>query len=82
MERHYIPETTPGIAELVGHVLDGDEVLITRDGAAVAQVVPVAASKAEPEYGSFEWLVAGTRSMKTVTISSIELLRQVYEEPD
>ena len=69
MERHYIPETAPGIAELVGHVLDGDEVVITRDGTAVAQVLPVAAELTEPERGSLEWLVARTRGMKPLDIT-------------
>ena len=82
MERHYIPESHPGIAELVSHVLGGDEVVITRDGTAVAQVLPIEAAKIELEYGSFEWLVARTRAMKPIDITSVELLRQVYEEDD
>lgn len=80
MERHYIPETAPGIAELVSHVLDGDEVVITRDGTAVAQVLPVA--KVEPAYGSFAWLIAQSEGTSPIPIDSVELLRQVYECDD
>ncbi len=84
MERHYIPESTLGVAGVVDQVIDGDEVLITRDGTAVAQVVKLAESKpsVEMRIGSLEWLIAQSAGMTPLKTSSVELLRQVYEEND
>ena len=81
MERLSVPEGESGrLHDLIDRALAGDEVVITRDGKPIAELRPV--SPAEPEVGSLEWLRKRAMSRPSVTTSSVEILREMYEDDD
>jgi prevent-host-death family protein len=81
MERLSVPEgDNDQLHDLVDRALAGDEVVITRDGKPVAELRPV--RQAEPAVGSLQWLRARALARPAVKTSSVEILREMYEDDD
>jgi prevent-host-death family protein len=79
MSRFSVAEAKNGLPSLIDRATAGEEVVITRHGRPVAELRPVGPkpSGAPSNYG----LLKRQRSLrKVVPISSVELLRTMYED--
>jgi prevent-host-death family protein len=66
------------LPSLIDKTLAGEEVIITRRGKPVVELIP-AARQAAPATGTHEWLRARTRARPGVGLTSIEILDLLYE---
>jgi len=76
-----IAEAKNGLPKLIDRVLGGEQVVITRHGHRVAELRPAAgAPKGEPSH--YGLLKRERDARKTVDITSVELLRALYEDDE
>ena len=66
------------LPKLIDRALRGEEVVITRRGKPVVELVP-ASRRVRPAKGTHEWLRARTRSRPSVGLTSVEILDLLYE---
>lgn len=79
MPRHSIADDTELLHDLIDKTLAGDEVVITRDGKPVAELRPVRPSLEARRHG-LDQLRAFREARPPSPVSSVELLRQMYED--
>jgi prevent-host-death family protein len=87
-----IPMTSYSVADaknrlpaLIDKAMEGEVVVITRHGKPVAELRPSGQRNAKSSGSSrvmLEWLLARTQARKSVGITSVELLDQMYEEDE
>src|ERR1700733_6147669 len=85
MGTYRVAEAKNRLPALIDKASDGEEVVITRHGKPVAELRPSGQRSAKPSRPStamLEWLLARTRARKSVGITSVELLNQMYEEDE
>jgi prevent-host-death family protein len=66
------------LPKLIDRALQGEEVVITRRGKPVAELIP-ASRRVGPAKGTHEWLRARTRARPTVGLTSVQILDLLYE---
>ncbi len=81
MTTYSVADARAGLARLIDQALDGEEVIITRHGRPVAEIRPMRPIQNSAGQTSYDWLQARRLSRKSVGLTSVELLHQLYEEP-
>jgi prevent-host-death family protein len=84
MSAYSIADAKAGLPGLINRALAGEEVIITRHGKPVAELrpAPPLAPSAIDALASYQRLKAGRLTPKGPTVTSVELLNQIYEDLD
>ena len=82
MATYSVADAKNSLPRLIDKALEGEEVVITRHGRPIVELRPTGATKPRGSKLSYEWLRGRRDGRKAVSISSVELLRQLYEEDD
>jgi prevent-host-death family protein len=82
MSRYSVADAKNGLPGLIDRALDGEEVIITRHGKAVAELRPVSTPRPAPSPATYAWLKSRRRARKPVGVSAVDLLNQLYEDPE
>ncbi len=82
MSTYSVADAKSGLPRLIDRALEGEEVIITRHGKAVAQLRPVTGPSRKTPPATYAWLQARRKARKSVGLNSVDLLNQLYEEPD
>ncbi len=78
MTTYSVTDAKAGFSRLIDRALDGEDVVITRYGKPVVELRALPTPEVDPT--TYEWLRARRLARKSVGLTSVELLRQVYEE--
>jgi antitoxin (DNA-binding transcriptional repressor) of toxin-antitoxin stability system len=81
MTTYSLAEAEADLRTLIDRALAGEEVVIVREGRAVAEIHPTAAAKAAV-IGSHEWLFSRRVTPAPGAPNSVELLNMIYEDGD
>jgi prevent-host-death family protein len=80
MTTYSVAEAKNRLPRLIDEAIEGSPVVITRHGKPVAELRPVRKPDPERAKAADEWLHARRQARPAVPITSVELLRQIYEE--
>jgi prevent-host-death family protein len=81
MPRYSVAQAKDRLSELISRAEAGEEVVITRRGEPVVELrTPRSTEARSPE--TLRWLVERARADGPVGMSSVELLRQMYDEDE
>ena len=80
MTTYSVADAKNGLPRLIDRALEGEEVIISRHGKAVAELRPVAREDQKASAASYMWLKARRLKRKGVGLTSVELLDQLYDE--
>ena len=81
MTEYSVAEAKNRLPKLIDKALEGEEVIITRRGKPVIELRP-ASTKPAPPIGTHAWLQARRRARPGVGLTSVEILKLVYDEPE
>ena len=82
MSSYSVAEAKSGLPGLINRAMAGEEVIITRHGKPVAEIRPTAAPGAADPHAFYEWLASRRLHPRGPPITSVELLNQIYDDPD
>jgi prevent-host-death family protein len=82
MGTYSVADAKSGLPRLIDLALEGEEVIISRHGKPVAELRPVAAASSKAAPATYAWLKARRLARKPAGVTSVELLRQIYEDPE
>ena len=83
MAAYSVADAKNRLPSLIDKAIAGEEVVITRHGKPVAELRASTKSVADAaRVGSYAWLKARRDQRPSVSITSVELLDQMYEKPD
>jgi prevent-host-death family protein len=82
MSTYSVAEAKNRLPALIDKAIEGEEVVITRHGKPVAELLPAARSTAKSSTALYEWLRARRQSRKGVGITSVELFDRMYEDDE
>lgn len=85
MGAYSVAEAKNRLPTLIDKAIEGEEVVITRHGKPVAELrpsSPTSKTSARSSNAIYEWLRARRRARKSVDITSVELLNQLYDTDD
>lgn len=82
MSTYSVADAKSGLPRLIDRALEGEEVIISRHGKPVAELRPIAPASRGTPPATYAWLQARRQARKPVGLSSLELLNQLYEDPD
>jgi prevent-host-death family protein len=82
MSTHSVAEAKNRLPALIDKAIEGEEVVITRHGRPVAELRPAGRRATRSGKTMTEWLLARRDARKSVDITSVELLNQIYEDDE
>jgi prevent-host-death family protein len=82
MSTYSVADAKNGLPRLIDRALEGEEVIIARHGKPVAELRPVATPSRKAPPATYAWLKARRQARKSVGLSSVELLQQLYEDAE
>ena len=83
MPTYSVADAKAGLPRLIDRALVGEEVIISRHGRPVAELRSVTGAPARVgSPASYAWLQARRRRRPGVGLTSVELLDQLYDEPE
>ena len=82
MSTYSVADAKNGLPRLIDRALEGEEVIIARHGKPVAELRPVATPPRKTPPATYAWLRTRRQARKPVGLSSVELLDQLYEDPE
>ena len=82
MGDYSVAEAKNRLPSLIDKAVEGEEVTITRHGKAIAELRAIVTPHVRPSGANYDWLRQRRLSRKPVSIGSVELLRQMYEDPE
>lgn len=82
MTTYSVADAKAGLPRLIDRALEGEEVIISRHGKAVAELCPVAQAPRKGAPATYAWLRGRRQGRKAVGVTSVELLNQLYEDPE
>ncbi|HTX50410.1 MAG TPA: type II toxin-antitoxin system prevent-host-death family antitoxin [Caulobacteraceae bacterium] len=82
MTTYSVADAKNGLPRLIDRALEGEEVIISRHGKAVAELRPIAPRAKRITAASYAWLRDRRRGRKGAGLTSVELLNQLYDEPE
>ncbi len=82
MTTYSVANAKSGLPQLIDRALGGEEVVISRHGKPVVELRPIRAAATKEAATTYAWLRARRQTRKPGSLTSVELLRQLYEEPD
>ncbi len=80
MATYSVADAKSGLPKLIDRALQGDEVIISRHGKAVAELRALAAGAHGAAPASYAWLKARRQGRTAVDVTSVELLNELYNE--
>ena len=78
MSAYSVADAKNTLPKLIDRALEGEEVIITRHGKAVAELKPAAVASHAPT-ATYAWLRSRRRERPGVGLTSIQILEQLYE---
>jgi len=81
MSKHSVAEAKNGLSALIDKAQAGEQIIITRHGHAVAELRPLG-SATPGGLRNYAWLKAQREKRQGVNITSVDLLRALYEDED
>lgn len=81
MATYSVADAKANLPRLIDKAIAGEEVIITRHGKVVAELKSAAPSSPKPPTATYAWLRAQRQAGPVVTISSVELLNRMYDDP-
>jgi antitoxin (DNA-binding transcriptional repressor) of toxin-antitoxin stability system len=82
MSTYSVAAAKSGLPRLIDRALEGEEVIISRHGKAVAELRPILGGGNRCPTASYAWLQNRRKARKPVGLSAVELLNQLYEDPE
>lgn len=82
MTTYSVADAKNGLPRLIDRAIEGEEVVISRHGKPVVELRPVTATGTRAPAATYAWLRTRRLARMPAGLTSVELLRQVYEEPD
>ena len=82
MATYSVADAKNRLPSLIDKAISGEEVVITRHGKPVAELRPAARQEKLRVPGAYERLIAERDRRPAISITSVELLNQMYEEGD
>ena len=82
MSTFSVAEAKARLPSLIDKALAGEEVVITRHGKPVVELRPASAPAPRSAAALDDWLDARRDQRKAITITSVELLNQMYDSDD
>ena len=82
MSTYSVADAKNGLPRLIDRALAGEEVIIARHGKPVAELRPVATLSRKTPPATYAWLRVRRQDRKPVGLTSVELLDQLYEDPE
>jgi prevent-host-death family protein len=82
MSTYSVADAKSGLPRLIDRALEGEEVIISRHGKPVAELRPVTRQSGKTPPATYAWLQARRQSRKSVGLTSVELLDQLYDGPE
>jgi len=82
MSTYSVADAKAGLPSLIDRALEGEEVIITRHGKPVVELRPAPTAGHRTVPASYEWLRSRRLARKGVGLTSVELLDQIYDDPD
>jgi prevent-host-death family protein len=82
MTIYSVADAKNGLPRLIDRALEGEEVIISRHGKAVAELRPVGSKGKMATAANYAWLRDRRQGRKGAGLTSVELLNQLYENPD
>lgn len=82
MTTYSVADAKNGLPRLIDRAIEGEEVVISRHGKPVVELRPVTAGRTRAPAATYAWLRTRRRARMPAGLTSVELLRQIYEEPD
>ena len=84
MSTYSVADAKDGLPRLIDRAMAGEEVIITRHGKPVVELRPTAAPEpdADARRAGHDWLRQRREAGPTLTVSSVELLNQMYDDPE
>jgi prevent-host-death family protein len=79
MSTYSVAEAKNRLPALIDKAIEGEEVVITRHGRPVAELRPSSPASARSSNAIYEWLRDRRRARKSVDVTSVELLNQLYD---
>lgn len=81
MATYNVADAKNHLPRLIDEALDGEDVVITRHGKPVVELRATVTSEARRDRTALnEWMRARRETRKGMDITSVELLRQLYED--
>jgi len=80
MTNYSVAEAKNRLPDLIDRAIEGEEVVITRRGKPVVELRTTLPPTGQITQANYTWLRDRRRARKAVGITSVELLRQVYED--
>ena len=80
MTTYSVADAKARLPSLIDQALEGEEVIIIRHGRPVVEIRATTPAQ-KHGVGTFEWLVARRKTRKSVGLTSVEILNQLYDEP-
>ncbi len=81
MAAYSIGEARANLSRLIDGALDGEDVVVTRNGRPVVALRPTASTVRASASSTYDWLRARRQARKGVGVTSVDLLRQVNDDP-
>ena len=82
MTTYSVADAKGGLPRLIDLALGGEEVVISRHGKPVAELRPIAGHAKSPLAASYKWLSERRQIRPRVGMTSVQLLDQLYDEPE
>jgi prevent-host-death family protein len=82
MSSYSVADAGNSLPSLIDKALAGEEVVITRDGKPVVELRPADRVIPRDIAGAHRWLEERRDRRKSVSITSVQLLNQMYESDD
>ena len=82
MTTYSVADAKSGLPRLIDRAMEGEEVVISRHGKPVVELRPVKVAATKAPAATYAWLRARRQARMPAGLTSVELLRQIYEEPD
>ena len=82
MTTYSVADAKGSLPRLLDRALEGEEVIISRHGKPIAELRPVTSGGRKATPASYAWLKARRQGRVGVGMSSVELLNQLYEDPE
>jgi prevent-host-death family protein len=79
MAEYSIADAKNRLPSLIDQAREGERVIITRHGHAVAELMPLERPK-PIQHGTYAWLMAQRKKWPKIDINSVELLNSIYED--
>ncbi len=82
MSTYSVAAAKNGLPGLIDRALEGEEVIISRHGRPVAEIRPLVGAASSNSSASYAWLRAQRLARPAVNITSVDLLNELYEDPE